>query len=315
MMRVMTPRTAYLFLSGFIVTNIAASSACDGGARERAPLAIGAHRFRSDGVELAYHVAGAGPLCIAHPGGPGMEWRYLRMPELERRLTIVYLEPAGTGASGQLVDRDGYTRARYAADLENLRRQLGRDRVCLLGHSAGAKAVIEYAIAYPQRVDRLILYATSAVTDAEWKRDTEAARQARANEPWFAAAEAGFHSDAPLEPEECGLARTAPFYFADWTGRQREFVPLIAELRCWPASRKGKPPAPDDQRPALAGVSAPALVAIGRHDFLFPPKWGQITADALPNGKLVIFEQSGHFAHVEEPAAFAAAIAEFVGAG
>lgn len=302
-------------MSGFAVTTalVAAGTGCD--RRERAPLEPGEHRFRSDGVELVYHVAGAGPVCIAHPGGPGLEWKYLRMPELERRLTLVYLEPAGTGASGRLADHDGYTRARYAADLENLRRRLGRDRVCLLGHSAGAKAVLEYAIAQPQRVERLILYATSAVTDAEWKRDSEAARQARASEPWFAGADAGARSDEPLGPEECGLARMAPFYFADWTARQRELVPFVAELRCWPASRKGKPAPPDDQRPALAALRVPTLVAIGRHDFMFPPKWGQITADAIPDAKLVVFEQSGHFAHVEEPAAFAAAVADFVAAG
>ena len=56
----------------------------------------------------------------------------------------------------------------------------------------------------------------------------------------------------------------------------------------------------------------PTLVATGRHDFLFPPKWGEVTASAIPGAKHVVFERSGHFAHVEEPAAFAAAVADFV---
>lgn len=27
-----------------------------------------------DGVPLVYHVYGQGPVCVAHPGGPGGEW-------------------------------------------------------------------------------------------------------------------------------------------------------------------------------------------------------------------------------------------------
>ncbi len=288
-----------------------AAAACEH--RPRPPLAAGEHRVDSDGVELVYHVAGGGPPCMVHPGGPGMEWTYLRMPELERRLTLVYLEPAGTGASGALPDPHGYTRARYAADLERLRRELGVSRACLIGHSAGAKAAIEYALAYGEHLGRLVLYATSAVTDAAWERDAEAAVQARAGEPWFPDADAARRADIPPRVGDCPrFKRVAPFYFADWTGRRAELAPFVARFRCWPASREGKPKPPEDQRPQLAGLRVPALVATGRHDFLFPPKWGEVTASAIPGARHVVLEGSGHFAHVEEPAAFAAAVADFV---
>ncbi|MFF0222080.1 hypothetical protein [Streptomyces sp. NPDC004629] len=39
---------------------------------------------------------------IAHPGGPGIGWEYLRMPGLERHLAMVCVEPVGTGDSGRL---------------------------------------------------------------------------------------------------------------------------------------------------------------------------------------------------------------------
>jgi proline iminopeptidase len=294
-----------------IALGLAVAAGCEH--RRQPPLEAGAHRFDAGGVELAYHVAGAGPPCVVHPGGPGMEWTYLRMPELERRLTLVYLEPAGTGASAPLPDPDGYTRARYAADLERLRRALGLERLCLIGHSAGGKAALEYAISYGANLGRLVLYATSAVTDEAWERDVEAAVQARAAEPWFAEAEAARHADLPAAPGDCPKwKRIAPFYFADWSGRREELAPFVARFRCWPASRAGKPRPPDDLRPQLAELRAPTLVATGRHDFLFPPKWGEATAAAIPGARHVIFERSGHFAHVEEPAAFAAAIADFV---
>ncbi|GAA3467378.1 hypothetical protein GCM10018965_019310 [Nonomuraea roseola] len=68
------------------------------------PLLPGSHTVSIGGVLQRYHVAGAGPVCLVHPGGPGIGWEYLRMPELERHLTVVYLDrsapvrPAGCPA-------------------------------------------------------------------------------------------------------------------------------------------------------------------------------------------------------------------------
>ena len=52
--------------------------------------AEGTHSFTVDGMTLRYHVHGAGPVCVAHPGGPGIAWNYLRSSALEQRLTMVY---------------------------------------------------------------------------------------------------------------------------------------------------------------------------------------------------------------------------------
>ena len=46
--------------------------------------------------------SGSGPVCLAHPGGPGFDGGYLASTELERAFTVVYLDPIGTGASEKL---------------------------------------------------------------------------------------------------------------------------------------------------------------------------------------------------------------------
>jgi proline iminopeptidase len=51
-----------------------------------------------DGVTLVCHVFGEGPVRVAHPGGPGGGWEYLRMPLLGRFMTMLYVEPAGNRA-------------------------------------------------------------------------------------------------------------------------------------------------------------------------------------------------------------------------
>ncbi len=65
-------------------------------------LAPGTHSIAVNGVAQHYHVSGMGPYCIAHAGGPGIDASYLRLPLLEESLTMVYLDPIGTGSSGRL---------------------------------------------------------------------------------------------------------------------------------------------------------------------------------------------------------------------
>ncbi|MGW4774519.1 alpha/beta fold hydrolase [Nocardia sp. NPDC004278] len=94
--------------------------------------APGVHAFDSDGVPQRYHVYGGGPVCLAHPGGPGFRWEYLRMPELEEHLTMVYVEPLGTGESGRLPTHpNGYTRERYSIALQ----RIPDSRLAILEHS------------------------------------------------------------------------------------------------------------------------------------------------------------------------------------
>ncbi|MGC4857359.1 hypothetical protein ACLQ24_29335 [Micromonospora sp. DT4] len=59
-------------------------------------------------MRQVYPVAGTGPVCVAHSGGPGIEWAYLRAPGIEEHFTMVYVEPVGTGASGRLDNHDDY---------------------------------------------------------------------------------------------------------------------------------------------------------------------------------------------------------------
>jgi hypothetical protein len=83
-------------------------------------LTSGTHEIVVDGVRQRYHVAGAGAVCIAHYGGPGIAWEYLRMATVEAELTTVYVEPVGTGESGHLPDHPrGYTIDRYSQIYHN----------------------------------------------------------------------------------------------------------------------------------------------------------------------------------------------------
>lgn len=62
----------------------------------------------------------------------------------------------------------------------------------------------------------------------------------------------------------------------------------------------------------LADIRCPVLVAVGRQDTWSPPAQHEQIAGALPNARLVVIESAGHFAPIEQPAATAAALRDWL---
>ncbi|MEU1205872.1 alpha/beta hydrolase [Nocardia sp. NPDC005825] len=286
------------------------------------PLATGVHTFDSDGVAQRYHVYGSGPVCFAHPGGPGIFWEYLRMPELEEHLTMVYVEALGTGESGRLPTHPhGYTRERYSLALQRLIEHLRAPEVYLLGHSHGAFVAAYHAIHRPARLAGVVLYEGAPVTGAE--HGAEAERRLRE----FAAA----HADRPelrevltafgemqsisTDRQTLAVARgILPSYFADYWGDEQRWAAFRKGLRANYISGLTADLTPDlvDDREELPNLTIPALVIVGRHDVICGPRWGLELHELIPNSRLVVLEHSGHMGHLEEPRRFAHTVREFV---
>lgn len=56
-----------------------------------------------------------------------------------------------------------------------------------------------------------------------------------------------------------------------------------------------------DGRPDLAAVRCPALVMCGAQDALTPPALSREIADAIPGAQLIVVEECGHLASLEQP--------------
>ena len=124
---------------------------------------------------------------VALAGGPGQaalplttDFAEVMAPALAARDLLVF-DQRGTGRSGRLrcaalesgsssqasairrcaqqlgPRRAFYTTADSVADLEDLRREAGYERLVLLGVSYGTKVALDYAAAYPDRVESLVL--------------------------------------------------------------------------------------------------------------------------------------------------------------
>jgi proline iminopeptidase len=263
-----------------------------------------------DGFPIAYHVFGSGRVIFAHPGGPGVEWSYLRMPEVERFATVVYIEPLGTGQSGRSKNRDDYSFEAYARAIDGVRAQLGVDKIVLLGHSHGGVVAQIYALAHPEHLRGLILFDTLADQSPETLQEMAANQASFEHEPWFAEASATPPRDPAMTAEDratAGLRRELPFYVADWTGRSREFEPLRSLIHVFVV-----PAHAFDVRPRLGEIATPTLIVVGVRDFVCSPKQAQVLHAGIPGSRLVELDRSGHLGHLEQPVEFARAVHDFV---
>ncbi len=150
-----------------------------------------------DGVRQVYRVAGAGPVCLVHSGGPGVHPEYLRMPDLERGLTMVYIDPVGSGDSDLLPDGD-YSMSRYARFAAAVLDDVGASTAYFLGHSHGGFVGLQFGLDHPDRLDGLVLYDTAPLFGPEL-RETATREMAAFTRRWPhrpEAAEAGRVWDA-----------------------------------------------------------------------------------------------------------------------
>ncbi|WP_307873222.1 alpha/beta fold hydrolase [Paractinoplanes ovalisporus] len=266
-------------------------------------------------MRQVYHVAGQGPVCVAHSGGPGMDAGYLRSAELERHFTMVYLEPIGTGTSDRLADPAGYVLDTYVRYFTALIDHLAEPRVHVLGHSYGGFVALRYALENPDRIAGLILYDTSPVTGPDFWAAAMAGVAAYPNRypdvPEAAAIPAAFHEAESATDDEgfsAGLRITIPVYFADYWARRAEFAQFVKDLRVWSEPAGAEDPAPFDLRPRLAEILAPTVVIAGAKDFIGGQPWAGMLHSGISGSNLVVLPDSGHFGHIEQPEEFLQAV-------
>jgi pimeloyl-ACP methyl ester carboxylesterase len=263
-------------------------------------------------VKLHTTRRGDGPLLVCHPGGPGFDGSELHdLGGLDATRTLVLVDPRGTGGSAEA---DTYVLEDYVADLEELRSELGEEAIDLLGFSHGGLVAAAYAIAHPGRVRKLVLTVALAAFTPEMQEEAERMIAGFADQPWHAQAVAA------LAQEEAGTYGSwedaaamwnamAPLYFSSWEERYR---PLVELDRMNPEPLRQFNAAPFDLRPDLGRIRAETLVITGRDDFICGPAAAQVLADGIPGAEVVIVEAAGHMLHLEQPAAYSAAVEAFL---
>lgn len=169
----------------------------------------------------------------------------------------------------------------------------------LLGTSLGATIAIDFAIAHPEAVSKLVLLCPQVNSDGvptlprplAWLGvqvlKTVPLRQ-YANTMAYHDTETYATDDALL----CGRLHT---HLPGWVDMN---IAFIASGGYRIVGR-------------LAEVTQPSLVVWGRHDEILNPKDATGVVEQLQDGRLVWAENSGHCPHLEEPVFTAKQVAEF----
>ena len=119
------------------------------------------HRVRANGIDIAYKLIGSGqPLVMLMGLGGTMErWPQEVVDLLSKQYQLIILDNRGMGLT--TVNDEAFSYKLFADDVVGLLDALGVAQANILGYSLGSTMTQELLYAYPQRVNKAIIYATS----------------------------------------------------------------------------------------------------------------------------------------------------------
>lgn len=106
-------------------------------------------------MDLHYKIQGNGEaIVLLHSGGADLRDYQWIAPQLAQSYHVIAFDGRGAGQSPPLLEP-----VDYMEDLRSLLNHLHVDRAILVGHSIGGQIATDFALAYPERVIKLVLIA------------------------------------------------------------------------------------------------------------------------------------------------------------
>jgi pimeloyl-ACP methyl ester carboxylesterase len=201
----------------------------------------------------------------------------------------------------------------YARLLDRLLDRLGIDAAAVVGNSMGGFVSAELAIAFPQRVERLVLVSPSGLSTYRPDATRTLSRLQRLER--IIAAQAAW-----VASKSDTVARRPRLREATLSIVARHPDRLPAALAAEQLRGAGKPGFMQalaahltyDFRNRLGEIACPTLIVWGADDRVVTVRDASVFTELIPNSRAVIYEDTGHVAMLERPAAFNALLQEFL---
>lgn len=261
----------------------------------------------ADGTRIAYEVhddaaeRGDWVLLVHGLGYARWGWEPL-VPHLERWFRVIVFDNRGIGESD--VPDGPYSAQAMSQDAVAVLDAAGVDRAHVVGSSLGGMIAQEFALAHPERVDRLVL--VSSTPGAETGHPMpEVTQRLIAEMP-------------QMEPEPA-LRRAVANALSDRAVEERpELVERILHHRLtapqdpagWQAQAAAGTGYEGGDR--LRGIAAPTLILHGDEDVVVDPRNAEVLAELIPDSETALVEGVGHLPYWEDPAGVARTIARFL---
>jgi pimeloyl-ACP methyl ester carboxylesterase len=258
-----------------------------------------------DGQAVNTIELGEGPPLVFVHGLSGSWPNWLeQLPVLADEHRVLALDLPGFGHSPMPAGEISI--AGYARLLDRLLATLGIDAAAVVGNSMGGFVGAELAIRFPERVERLVLVSAAGLSTHNDPRTVRAMPAVRRlnrvltmGAAWLASKSDSVERRPRLREATMNLVVRHP-------------TRLPAALAAEQVRGAGKPGFLQalealigyDVRDRLPQIACPTLIVWGERDRLISVRDADVFEELIPNARKVIFEDTGHMAMLERPAAF-----------
>jgi pimeloyl-[acyl-carrier protein] methyl ester esterase len=225
--------------------------------------------------------------------------------DLARRYRVHAVDLPGHGASAAPAE---FTLAGVVAALAAAFPPKGPP-LTVVGWSLGGQVAMRWALAAPERVDRIVLVATSPrfVAGDDWPHAMSAATLDRFGDELRIAWKLTVQRFLSLQlqgsdPPRATLAELKHRLFSRDAPSPATLAAALAVLR------------DTDLRFEIAGIAQPTLVVSGDRDTLALPAAGRYLADHLPNARFALIAGAAHVPFLSHAEAFGEALDDFLDA-
>jgi len=261
----------------------------------------------ANGINIQYEVQGAGTplILISGLGYPAWQWKRM-LPYLTPHFQVVTFDNRGVGGTDK--PAGPYTAGLLAADTAALLGALGISSAVVMGHSMGGFVAQELTLTYPAKVSKLVLSSTNfggpnhvpiTMEAMTVLADVTSDPVTRFKNGLVVSTAPGFAEKHPELIQEWMEWRIAnPIDPAGYQAQMAIGLALIPEATSF------------EHR--LPDIKAPTLILFGAHDKVVPPANADLLAAKIPDSKVVILPDAGHFFPVETPEAASQAVINFI---
>jgi pimeloyl-ACP methyl ester carboxylesterase len=260
-----------------------------------------------NGVELYYEIHGQGDwLVLAHEFSGGYKSWQPQVDALSEHYRVLVYNNRGYPPSTVPEEPHGYSQEHSIEDLRHLLDHVGVERPVLIGFSMGGSIVLNFALAYPDRIRALVLAGTGTGSN---NKEQNARDFGPIADRFLKEGPAKVGEDYLRGPTRVQLLRKNP---AAWKKLYAEFSELSPIGMAY--TLRGvqlKRPTMYELEAGLRTLRVPTLVIVGEEDApaLEPSRF---LARTIPDARLRVLPGTGHTVQLEEPYAFNGAVLAFV---
>jgi pimeloyl-ACP methyl ester carboxylesterase len=267
------------------------------------------------GHRVAYRSAGSGPAIVLVHGitSTSATWEQV-MPYLATRFTVIAPDLLGHGQSAK--PRGDYSLGAYASGVRDLMVSLGHERATFVGHSLGGGVVMQLAYQFPERCERLVLVDSGGLgREVNFLLRSATLPLSEVVLPLLAsshilgagravsrlAGRLGVRAGTDVAELAKGHAS-----LADAEARAA-FVHTLRTI-----VEPGGQRVNASDRLYLA-QNIPFMLVWGERDSIIPVEHARTAHELVPSSRLEVFENAGHFPHIDDPQRFLDVLFDFLG--